>query len=479
MSAERLERDPTALAPFATDFGRLVRGQPRAFARPTSAGAVVELLRQARAEGLTVTPRGQGLSQGGQSISEGGLSLDLSALDQVEEPDVEGLTIRCQGGARWRALVERCLPHGLLPRVLPLNLDLTVGGVLSVGGIGASSHLAGPAVSTVRALEVVTGVGELVRTHGVATSGNGAGGGEPDLAGVVLAGLGRCGVITGAQIELRRCAPQVRTFYLLYDSLEGWLGDQQRLLASPRPPHWMESFTTVAAQGLRNGPQGRRPFGLWFYGLHLSWEYGADGQERPEAERALAGLSPYRLVHVEDGETAAFQDRYQPRFQAMRALGAWEQPHPWVEAFLPVAAARDILPELLAELPMTLGDGHRLMFVAADRLPFALAVPEGEGARPLVAFAILPPGLPPPLREPHLAALRAAHDRLVKAGGKRYLSGWLPAMKEDPQRAWADHFGPRYPAWQAARRRFDPQGIFQSALFGGGPGGEVTAWSSR
>jgi cytokinin dehydrogenase len=360
-----------------------------------------------------------------------------------------------------------------LPRVLPLNLDLTVGGVQSVGGIGASSHLAGAAVSTVRALEVVTGAGEAVKAA-VPTGGAR----EPDLAGSVLGGLGRCGEITGAELELRPCAPEIRTFYLLYDDIDPWLADQRQLLARPRPPDWMEAFTTVAGQGLRNGPQGRRPFGLWFYGLHLSWEHGPAGPERLDAETALAGLRPYRVVHVEEGQTAAFQDRYQPRFQFMRALGGWTEPHPWVEAILPLHAAQEILPPLLAELPLSLGDGHRLMFVAGDRLPFAMAVPE---ERPLVAFAILPPGLPPPLREPHLAALRMAHDRLVAGGGKRYLSGWLPSMQaQEPEQEqqWQRHFGPKYPGWLAAKRRFDPQGIFSSALFGVGRG-EVAGWTSK
>ena len=72
---------------------------------------------------LTVTPWGQGLSQGGQSLADDGLALDLSALADVEEPDSRTLTIRCQGGARWRAVIERCLPKRLLPRVLAANLS--------------------------------------------------------------------------------------------------------------------------------------------------------------------------------------------------------------------------------------------------------------------------------------------------------------------------------------------------------------------
>ena len=459
--------NPT-LAPFASDFGRLVQGAPAAVVRPASAAEVTALVRRARKEGSTLTPRGQGLSQGGQSVAPAGLALDLSGLATVEGPDEERLTISCEGGARWREVLERCLLRGLMPEVLPLNLDLTVGGVLSVGGIGATSHLAGPVVSTVTALEVVTGTGEQSTLTAGSEAEPAAEGESFGLWDAVLGGVGRCGVITRAELRLRPFAPGLRTFYLLYDSFDAWLTDQRLLAEREDPPQWMEGFATVAAQGLRNTPAGRGPFGVWFYGLHLSWEHGPGGMRdsAPDPDEVLSGLAAYRLVHIEDAETATFPQRYEPRFRAMRAVDGWEQPHPWVEAFLSLEGARRTLPELLDELPLSLGDGHRLMFVAEPTgtstraaLPASLALPE---ERPIVAFAILPPGLPPALRESHLTALRAAHERLVAGGGKRYLSGWLEMMDDS---GWRRHFGSAHQAWEAAKRRFDPAGVFASALF--------------
>jgi cytokinin dehydrogenase len=305
-------------------------------------------------------------------------------------------------------------------------------------------------VSNVTDLKLVTGTGDCLpgdpRHH-------------PQIAAAALGGLGRCGVIASAHLRLRPIRPRIRTFQLLYDDPQAWFDDQQRLLARERPPDAMEGFTSLAAQGLRNTPDGRRPFGVWFFGLMFSYEYGTGPTAPPPApEAALADLRPYRTVNVEDDDTPAFLDRYQPRFRTMRRLGAWDQPHPWVEAFLDLPAARGLLPGLLAGLPASLGDGQRLMFVADRELPALLSVPVG---RPLVAFALLPVGSHPALAADDQRAMRSVHQQLLDAGGKRYLSGWLETMTEPD---WRAHFGPAFPAWQALKRQLDPAGVFCSLL---------------
>jgi len=83
---------------------------------------------------------------------------------------------------------------------------------------------------------------------------------------------------------------------------------------------------------MRRTPAGRRPFATWTYGLHVSIEY--DATSAPNAEQALAGLTPARVVHVEDEETNAFPTRFDARFESMRRLGAFAQAHPIFESFL-------------------------------------------------------------------------------------------------------------------------------------------------
>ena len=181
----------------------------------------------------------------------------------------------------------------------------------------------------------------------------------------------------------------------------------------------------------------------------------------PEPDAVLAGLHFDRLVHIEDDASAEFAARYDVRFEAMRALGAWQQLHPWLECLLPLEAAERLLPSVLDQLPLALGDGHRLTLVGKTAATTSVVRPE---ASPAVALAILPMGLVESLREPVLSALSAIEGALLDAGGKRYLSGWLFSPDED---AWRRHFGPHYDAWKQRKALFDPRHILRSALFQG------------
>jgi FAD/FMN-containing dehydrogenase len=262
-------------------------------------------------------------------------------------------------------------------------------------------------------------------------------------------------VITRARLVLRRAAEHVRTFYLVYDAVEPWLADQRRLVAEQRAEA-LDAFCIAGVQGMRRTPSGRRPFATWIYGLHVSIEYGATNA--PAAESALAGLTPSRLVHIEDDEAGAFPARFDARFESMRRLGAFAQPHPIFECFIPSTAIPTLLPRLLDRLPLFLGDGQRVLPIAPIGLPPGIAVPPGDFS----CFAVLLTGVHQALLGDALAAMRDVDAMCRDVGGMRYLSGWLGEMDET---RWQAHFGEKYAGWVEAKRRFDPRGIFISRLF--------------
>ncbi len=437
-------RDPSSLRAASGDFGGLVRGNAAGLALPRDAAEVTAIVAFAQREGLRVTPRGRGLSQSGQSVPpDGALSLDLRRLDrvgEVEAPPGESPRIACGAGARFRDVVIRASRRGLLPRVAPLNLDLTVGGVVSVGGVGATTHAHGPIVSRVPELVAVTGLGETVtatRTE------------RREVLDAALAGLGRAVIICQVALELRPFAPRVTTFQLLYDDAGRFLHDQRSLAFAPeRAPEYLEAFVVASP----HSP------GVRFFALHASYEHERGAP--PTDEQVLRDVAPYRRSRGPELDTLAFASRYEPRFEAMVRTGAWELAHPWVEAFLPAESLGELLPRVLAELPPFLGDGHRILLFRNHDLPPFLAVP--SGAAELAAFAILPVGVPAGVQDDARLALLRADRILREAGGKRYLSGWLGPMDED---AWKAHHGPRHHAWLEAKRTLDPRGIFTSSLF--------------
>jgi FAD/FMN-containing dehydrogenase len=60
-----------------------------------------------------------------------------------------------------------------------------------------------------------------------------------------------------------------------------------------------------------------------------------------------------------------------------------------------------------------------------------------------------------------LASLDMASEMSIAFGGKRYLSGYITF--NTPER-WAAHYGDAWPRMCAAKKRFDPAGIFGSGF---------------
>lgn len=429
---------------FSRDFGNIVKSQVSAVISPSDVSQLQKAVNFANNNNLQFTIRGLGQSQSGQSLPKNSVSLDTSRFDKVLF--IDNNTIECESGVRFRSLVSATSSHRLIPNVLPLNLDLTVGGVLSIGGVGTNSFSMGPVVSNVIELEAVTGQGNIEKCSPE---------NNPELFNALLGGLGNYGVITKAKLTLRKVKPLVRTFYLLYDSIEMWFQDQLKLSKENRFTY-LEAFCSSSLQGLRNTPNGRRPFAQWFYGLQVTMEF--ESSEQLNNNKILEDLNYYKLTHFEDDDTFNFSKRYDPRFEALVRTGAIQQIHPWIESLMPLKALKNILPEVLEKIPMWLGDYHRLILVKKHQLPTLFSVPEDEE---IGCFAILPMGSAPALNNDTLKALTMIHQILTEAGGKRYISGWLSMMgRED----WQNHYQGKYKELSYLKKKFDPNNVFTSIV---------------
>lgn len=423
------------------DFGHVLRGTATGVVRPQTVAEVVEVVGAAISSGAAVTPRAFAHSAGGQALPADSAVVDLTAMTSVSLVDAANGTVRCEPGARLRDVVAATLTKGLLPRALTNLLDLSVGGLLSVGGIGPGSHRSGPVIANVASLEVVTGDGQLRLCSRAEAR---------DLYEAVLGGLGQCGIIVSAELELRRVAPRVRTYYLLYDDAHQWIEDQ-RLLAGRAEVSAMEGFCSPNAQGYRGTSGERAPFAEWFFPLHVSVEFETTAPELPRE------IAPYRVVGFEDDEIRHFPARSDVRIDAIRRMGGWERPHPYISALISPIALAEILPTVLQLLPLT--DGHRgTLFVNTNEVPPLMAVPDGDES---VFFAVMYPQVLPEALPQTLEASQAAAEILTNAGGKRYVADWLGEPSEVD---WQDQLGDAYERWVRAKRSFDPHHVFRSLL---------------
>lgn len=417
----------------ATDWGRMITQPPPAVIRPTNRDEVAATVRFAVARGLQLTMRATGASQSGQSISAGSPIVDLTGMHRVV---IDGDVVECEPGATWRGVLAQSLKHGLAPRVMPLQLDLSVGGTISVGGLGSTSHRFGSAASGTVELEVVTGAGEVVTCSAKV---------QPDLFDAVRAGLGRCAAITRVRLATRKVGPVAHVAHLHYEDLHAWTGDFARASSAARITH-LESFCRRGG-----GPR---------FELHLA----ADGPDasRADLEGVISGLSHARVAEVFEMPVMDYQARLDPRFEVMVASGRAGAAHPWVEGFTTLESLGEIAEQVLVAAAGDLRDRIQVILVNRAALPPLMPAPKGDL---LACLVVVPVGVAAAEVQAAMDAMRTVNELILGVGGSRYLTGWLPDVSAA---MWRRHFGDAYTGWVAAKHRYDPAGTFTSALFSAG-----------
>ncbi|MFH9611359.1 FAD-binding protein [Streptomyces sp. NPDC017448] len=313
------------LAAAARDFGNRVRLRPVAVLRPAVAQDVAAIVRFGRDNGLAVVPRGAACSVDGQAQASDGIVVDLSSLAGVGAP-APGF-VRVEGGARWGAVLEATLPRGRVPFVVPDHLGLSVGGTLSVGGIGGTSHRYGSVADNVLELEVVTAEGDLLTCSPER---------RPELFDAVRGSLGRYGIITGATLALTGAKTSARVYRLAYRECAALLADQRRLVREGR-------FAHVEGHARHGGSSG------WTFVLEAMQPF--DAPHAPDDAALLDGLAHHR---VQEAETVSYRDflgRVAPLEARLRALGSWQHhPHPRCNVLLPGREAEGFVARTLAAL---------------------------------------------------------------------------------------------------------------------------------
>ena len=424
--------DDASRAAAADDFGHLVHRQPLAVLRPGSVTDVVKLVQFARGNDIKVAARGQGHSTQGQAQVEAGVVIDMATLATVHEINATNALV--DGGTRWLDLLEQTIPQGLTPPTLVDFLELTVGGTLSLGGIGSQAFRFGPQVDNVLELQVVTGKGELVSCSRANNS---------NLFDAARSGLGQFGIVVRARVRLIPAPPNARLYHAFYSSLPAFLSDLEKLIDDGR-------FDTVQGFAVPDGA------GSWLYQLETT-KYFSPGSE-PDDASLLSGLAfNAGTQSTQDMTYFDYLNRLAPLVEFLRQIGVWAFPHPWVNLFVPAANAQTLIGETLATLTVDdVGQGPILIYPfnrEVFRAPF-FRVPD---SRHFFVFALLRNAVPPtPERAAELvAANRVLFERAVMLDGKRYPFDSVPMTRHD----WQKHFQPLWGAFVRAKRHFDPSEI--------------------
>ena len=421
--------DAATLAEASRDFGGIIEHAPWAVLRPASVGDVAAVIRFARRHGLSVAMRGQAHSVFGQAQAAAGIVIDSRTLATVHTIDANGAWV--DAGVTWRELLTQATAADLTPPVLTDYLDRSVGGVLSVGGIGGATHRFGFVADNCLELEVVTGQGVIVRCSADR---------HARLFDAVLGGLGQCAIIVRARIALKSAKPLARVHQLTYLDLDAFLRDQ-RIACDDERFDFLQGLVALT-------PAGDKAFIM----QGARW-YAPDAP--PSDSTALAGLTP-TASEVQDLPYAAWAARVDANVAQWKAAGVWTTPHPWCDLFLPDDQINAFAARALAELaPADLGAGVILLY-PFKRRPLTRPLVRVPGTDTLWLFDLLRVSGPGTTAvDTLLAKNRELLERAVANGGKRYPISAVGLTPDD----YPLHYDELWSVFTAAKRTWDPDRI--------------------
>lgn len=418
--------------------------------------AVRTELKQALAAGRPLLAHGARHSMGGQALPRLGTALAFEP--GAIEVDTAARLYRARAGARWRDVIHALDPRGLSPKVTQSNHDFSLGGTFSVNAHGWAVPF-GPMGSTVRSIRMVLADGTLVEASRTQ---------EPELFAHAMGGYGLFGVILDLTLE---AAPNLsltphyavmsveRLGAAFVEAVHGSASMAFGRLDIGRHAFLREaSLVTFHGDALaKPGRTGTGNTGAlpWLARGFYRGQIGSETmkQARWAAETRLApGLAPkaYARNALLDTPVRLLEER---RSDRVDILHEYFVPPERLAAFL--AACREIIPppakpgrpELL-NVTLRYVDPDPvsvLAYAPGRRIALVMSFTQGRDAE-------------------NDRAMRALTERLIDAalahGGGFYLPYRLHARPEQLRAAY-----PRWDAFAAAKRRWDPKGVFQNALW--------------
>ena len=396
----------------------------------------MKTVRFANTHRLHVAMRGRGHSQYGQTLVDEGIVIDSASLNAVtvHAPDI----VYAQAGASWDDVTHSTVAYGLTPPALGDTMSLSVGGILSAGGIGNTSHRFGAVVDNVAELDVVTGAGDLVTC-------------SPDrnreLFDLTLGGMGQCALIVGARLRLVPSPAWVVRRDLQYSSLTTFLADLRAVATAGLADHVGALVTSRGAGGgwrftINVGRFSATP-DVDFAPIEAGLRFESRGEPVP--------LAYASYLHREDARNAALTSA--ARATPMRMLS--------LTMFLPGSISEEFLTKLLARPGNTAGiNRFSLYMLPTQKLNRPMLVlPREELTFTIFLLRNVPVAEQARYTE-MVSTVRTLVAEMRDAGGKAY-PPYAPFYSSSD---WAAHYGPAAHRLAEGIRQFDPGNILTPGM---------------
>lgn len=191
---------------------------------------------------VSVLPFGNGRSYGDSNLNPGACLLLAGQLDRFISFDPATGLLRCEGGVLLADILKLVVPQGWFLPVTPGTQFVTMGGAIANDVHGKNHHVAGSFGNHVLQFELLRSDGS--RRLCSPTE-------QADWYAATIGGLGLTGVITWAEIQLKRIAnPYLDTESIRFHSLEEFFAISQE---SERDHEYTVSWIDCAFTGKRLG----------------------------------------------------------------------------------------------------------------------------------------------------------------------------------------------------------------------------------
>ena len=221
-------------------------GGASAAVKPVNVDELTKLVGFASSRGVSLYVRGGGSSVTGASIPTSGVVVDTSSLNQVLDLDESNRTVTVQAGVRLKALESKLNEKGFTLSQFPQSFELvTVGGFISTLGTGQYSTLYGGIEDSVIRLEVVLPSGEVIwtRRRGAPRSSVG-----PDLSRLFLGAEGALGIVSAAELRIRKLPRHVWRAAFVFPTFEGAVNASRALIELDIRPAVCRAYNELESQ---------------------------------------------------------------------------------------------------------------------------------------------------------------------------------------------------------------------------------------
>jgi FAD binding domain len=404
-----------------------IQVRPAAVLAAHDAQDVVEAVRFAARHGIRVTPQATGHGPMADLTTE--LLVTTKELDEVVVHP-EGWA-RVGAGVKWIRVVEAAAPYGLAPLSGSIT-DVGIVGYTTGGGLGPMARTYGLASDKVRAIEVVTGDGELRRVTPTD---------HPDLFFALRGGKGMLGIVTAIEFDLVR-QPRFYGGSLWFDGADApAVVDAWRAWSAALPEAGTTSFALFQLPDMEGVP----PVLAGRLTLSVRYVWTGDGAEGERWFAAMRAAAPVILDDVADKPYTAIDSVHTdpldptPAYEAGNVLS--EFPDEAADALLALTGPGTASPQILVEVRQLGG-----AFARPGEYPSAFGSRDAAYSLLVVGIAEIP-GV-----EDHADAILAATQPWI--GGHR-----LPNFTFEPERYVDAYDEVTLARLRRTIRTYDPDGV--------------------